>query len=41
MSGELAAWLEAGDGSDEDFVDAVFALVLRRAPDGGGSRSGR
>ena len=33
MSGELAAWLEAGEGSDEDFVDAVFTLVLRRAPD--------
>ena len=33
MSGELAAWLEAGEGSDEDFVDAVFVLVLRRAPD--------
>ena len=30
MSGELRAWLDAGDGSDEDFVDAVFALVLRR-----------
>ena len=30
MSGELRAWLEAADGSDEDFVDAVFALVLRR-----------
>ena len=30
MSGELRAWLDAADGSDEDFVDAVFALVLRR-----------
>ena len=33
MSGELRAWLEAAEGSDEDFVDAVFALVLRREPD--------
>jgi SAM-dependent methyltransferase len=30
VSGELRAWLEAAEGSDEDFVDAVFALVLRR-----------
>ncbi len=30
MSGELRAWLDAADGSDEDFVDAAFALVLRR-----------
>ncbi len=30
MSGELRAWLEAGVGSDEEFVDAIFALVLRR-----------
>jgi len=33
VSGELRAWLDAGDGSDEDFVDAVFALVLRREPE--------
>jgi SAM-dependent methyltransferase len=30
VSGELRAWQEAADGSDEDFVDAVFTLVLRR-----------
>jgi SAM-dependent methyltransferase len=30
VSGELRAWLEAADSSDEDFVDAVFTLVLRR-----------
>lgn len=30
MSGELRAWLRAGDRSDEEFIDAVFALVLRR-----------
>ena len=33
MSGELRAWLDAGEGSDEEFVDAVFALVLRRDPE--------
>ncbi len=33
MSGELRAWLGAAEGSDEDFVDAAFALVLRREPD--------
>jgi len=33
VSGELWAWLEAAEGSDEDFVDAAFALVLRREPD--------
>ena len=33
MSGELRAWLDAGSGSDEDFVDTVFALVLRREPE--------
>lgn len=30
MTGELRAWLDAAEGSDEDYVDAVFALVLRR-----------
>ena len=33
MSGELRAWLDAGDDSDEEFVDGVFALVLRRDPE--------
>jgi SAM-dependent methyltransferase len=33
VSGELRAWLDAGEGSDEEFVDAVFALVLRREPE--------
>jgi SAM-dependent methyltransferase len=33
VSGELRAWLDAAEGSDEDFVDAVFALVLRRDAD--------
>lgn len=33
MSGELRAWLDAAESSDEDYVDAVFALVLRRDPE--------
>jgi len=33
MSGELRAWRDAAEGSDEDFVAAAFALVLRREPD--------
>ena len=33
MTGELRAWLEVAEGSDEEFVDAVFALVLRRDPE--------
>ena len=33
MSGELRAWLDAAAGSDEEYVDRVFALVLRRAPE--------
>lgn len=33
MSGELRAWLDAAAGSDEEFVDAAFALALRREPE--------
>ena len=33
MSGELRAWLDAAAGSDEEFVDSAFALVLRREPE--------
>ncbi len=33
MSGELSAWLDAGDSSDEQFVECAFRLVLRREPD--------
>jgi Domain of unknown function (DUF4214) len=33
VSGELRAWLDAAEGSDEEFVDAAFALVLRRDPE--------
>jgi SAM-dependent methyltransferase len=33
VSGELRAWLDAASGSDEDFVEAAFALVLRRDPE--------
>jgi SAM-dependent methyltransferase len=35
VSGELRAWLDAAAGSDEEFVDAVFALVLRRTAEPG------
>ena len=33
MSGELRAWLEAAAGTDEEYVDRLFALVLRRDPE--------
>jgi SAM-dependent methyltransferase len=33
MSGELRAWLDAAAGSDEEYVDRLFALVLRRDPE--------
>jgi SAM-dependent methyltransferase len=33
MDERLSAELAAYDGSDEEFVDSVFALVLRRPPD--------
>jgi SAM-dependent methyltransferase len=33
VSGELRAWLDAGSRSDEEFVDAVFGLILRRDPE--------
>jgi SAM-dependent methyltransferase len=29
----LRAWLEAGEGDDEEFVERAFRLVLRRPPD--------
>jgi SAM-dependent methyltransferase len=36
MQGDLHAWLEAAAGTDEEFVDRIWPLVLRRAaePDG-------
>lgn len=33
MSGELRAWLAAADGTDEEFVERAFALLLRRDPE--------
>ena len=33
MDEGLRAWLEAGEGDDEEFVDSAFRLVLRREPD--------
>ena len=31
--GELQAWLDAGAGSDEEFVDRAWRLVVRRPPE--------
>lgn len=36
MTGELSAWLDATAGSDEDFVERAWRLVLRRAPEAEG-----
>ena len=33
MQGDLEAWLAAGAGTDEEFVDRIWALALRRAPE--------
>jgi SAM-dependent methyltransferase len=33
MQGELQAWLDVGAGSDEEFVDRAWRLVVRRPPD--------
>lgn len=33
MDERLRAWLDAGEGSHEDFVDRAFEAVLRRPPD--------
>jgi SAM-dependent methyltransferase len=33
MHGDLDAWLDAASGTDEEFVDRVWALVLRRPPE--------
>lgn len=33
MDEQLRAWLEAGEGDDEAFVERAFRLVLRRPPD--------
>jgi O-antigen chain-terminating methyltransferase len=33
MQGDLQAWLDAAAGSDDDFVDLAWRLVVRRAPE--------
>ena len=33
MDEALRAWLDAGEGDDEEFVERAFRLVLRRPPD--------
>ncbi|MDX6486158.1 MAG: hypothetical protein QOF43_1311 [Gaiellaceae bacterium] len=33
MHGDLSAWLDALTGSDEEFVDRAWKLVVRRAPE--------
>jgi SAM-dependent methyltransferase len=33
MQGDLAQWLEAAAGTDEEFVDRAWRLMLRRAPE--------
>jgi SAM-dependent methyltransferase len=36
MQGDLGAWLDALAGSDEEFVDRAFRLVVRREPEADG-----
>lgn len=33
MQGELSAWLDAADGTDEQFVERAWRLVVRRSPE--------
>ena len=33
MQGDLASWLDAASGSDEEFVDRVWRLAVRRPPE--------
>ncbi len=33
MQGDLRAWLDAASGSDEEFVDDAWRLVVRRSPE--------
>jgi len=33
VQGELQAWLDAASGSDEEFVDRAWRLVVRRSPE--------
>src|SRR5712691_11789859 len=36
MHGDLGAWLDAASGTDEEFVDRIWPLVLRRPPEADG-----
>jgi SAM-dependent methyltransferase len=36
MQGDLHAWLAAASGTDEEFVDRIWPLVLRRPPEADG-----
>ena len=36
MQGDLHAWLDAASGTDEEFVDRIWSLVLRRPPEADG-----
>ena len=36
MQGDLHAWLEAESGTDDEFVDRIWRLVLRRPPEADG-----
>jgi len=36
MQGDLHAWLNAAAGTDEEFVDRIWPLVLRRSPESDG-----
>ena len=33
MQGELGAWLDAASGTDEEFVDRIWRLAVRRPPE--------
>jgi SAM-dependent methyltransferase len=33
MQGDLDAWVDAAAGTDEEFIDRIWRLVLRRAPE--------
>ena len=40
MHGDLGAWLDAASGTDAEFVDRVWRLVVRRPPAPGGREGG-
>ena len=33
MQGDLGAWLDAASGTDEEFVDRIWRLAVRRPPE--------